>query len=97
MVYPQADESALRLTKQVCTGAILALLTWYVAYHASLARHTGKFKRVWTKKEDEQLVALVSRLGACNWSVLALNLPGRCGKQCRERWFNHLSPNVRTE
>ncbi|CAN0488195.1 unnamed protein product, partial [Laminaria digitata] len=22
-------------------------------------------------------------------------LPGRLGKQCRERWFNHLDPTVK--
>lgn len=22
-------------------------------------------------------------------------MPGRIGKQCRERWFNHLDPNIR--
>ena len=29
------------------------------------------------------------------WSVIATHLPGRIGKQCRERWFNHLDPNVK--
>jgi hypothetical protein len=24
-------------------------------------------------------------------------LPGRIGKQCRERWFNHLNPNINKE
>ncbi|CAN0519771.1 unnamed protein product, partial [Scytosiphon promiscuus] len=29
------------------------------------------------------------------WSVVAQLLPGRLGKQCRERWFNHLDPTVK--
>ncbi|CAN0190293.1 unnamed protein product, partial [Hapterophycus canaliculatus] len=29
------------------------------------------------------------------WSVVASLLPGRLGKQCRERWFNHLDPSVK--
>ncbi len=24
-----------------------------------------------------------------------LQLPGRIGKQCRERWFNHLDPSIK--
>lgn len=26
---------------------------------------------------------------------MAALLPGRLGKQCRERWFNHLDPTVK--
>lgn len=29
------------------------------------------------------------------WSSVASMLPGRLGKQCRERWFNHLDPSVK--
>ena len=29
------------------------------------------------------------------WSSIAEKLPGRIGKQCRERWFNHLDPLIR--
>lgn len=29
------------------------------------------------------------------WSNVAGLLPGRLGKQCRERWFNHLDPTVK--
>lgn len=28
-------------------------------------------------------------------SVIAKHLPHRKGKQCRERWFNHLDPNIK--
>ncbi len=24
-------------------------------------------------------------------------MPGRIGKQCRERWHNHLNPNIKKE
>ena len=26
---------------------------------------------------------------------MADRLPGRIGKQCRERWFNHLDPDIK--
>jgi hypothetical protein len=29
------------------------------------------------------------------WSVIASKIPGRLGKQCRERWLNHLDPNIK--
>ena len=28
------------------------------------------------------------------WSKIAVLIPGRLGKQCRERWFNHLDPSL---
>eukprot|EP00743_Colponemidia_sp_Colp-15_P001362 GILK01001493.1.p1 GENE.GILK01001493.1~~GILK01001493.1.p1 ORF type:complete len:337 (+),score=62.59 GILK01001493.1:116-1126(+) len=48
----------------------------------------------WTKQEDETLAALVYHYGPQNWAVLANSLQGRTGKQCRERWHNHLAPGV---
>ncbi len=32
-----------------------------------------------------------------HWSVVATYLPGRNGKQCRERWHNHVGPNIRKD
>ena len=29
--------------------------------------------------------------------MIAGHLPGRIGKQCRERWHNHLNPNIRKD
>jgi myb proto-oncogene protein len=26
-----------------------------------------------------------------------MSLPGRIGKQCRERWHNHLDPNIKKD
>ena len=54
-------------------------------------------KGPWTQEEDEKLAQMVSKLGPKNWSQIALALPGRIGKQCRERWHNHLNPNIRRE
>lgn len=54
-------------------------------------------KGPWTHLEDEKLRATVERLGPKNWSRIALELPGRIGKQCRERWHNHLNPKIRKE
>ena len=37
---------------------------------------------------------LVATHGAKKWSLIAGFLPGRIGKQCRERWHNHLNPVI---
>ena len=54
----------------------------------------GLTKRPWAKEEDQRLCDLVKEFGPKRWSLIANNLVGRIGKQCRERWHNHLNPNV---
>ena len=54
-------------------------------------------KGPWLAAEDETLVYLVEKHGAHDWSFIAGHIPGRVGKQCRERYFNHLAPDVRKE
>jgi hypothetical protein len=51
-------------------------------------------KGPWTDDEDRLVVELVEKHGAKKWSLIAQNLPGRIGKQCRERWHNHLNPHI---
>lgn len=51
-------------------------------------------KGTWTKDEDKILTDIVVEHGAKNWTQVAKSLPGRIGKQCRERWHNHLDPNI---
>lgn len=52
-------------------------------------------KGPWKEEEDLKLVELVEKYGPKDWSTIASHIQGRIGKQCRERWFNHLSPDVR--
>ncbi len=54
----------------------------------------GLTKGPWTEAEDLLVVQLVAKHGAKRWSVIAAELPGRIGKQCRERWHNHLNPDI---
>jgi Myb-like DNA-binding domain len=54
-------------------------------------------KGPWTEDEDRKVVELVKKYGAKKWSLIASNLPGRIGKQCRERWHNHLNPDISKE
>ncbi|KAG8381864.1 hypothetical protein BUALT_Bualt05G0017100 [Buddleja alternifolia] len=54
-------------------------------------------KGPWSKEEDEIIIELVNKYGPKKWSTIAQHLPGRIGKQCRERWHNHLNPNINKE
>lgn len=61
------------------------------------ARMVEAVKGPWTEEEDRKVVELVQKLGAKQWSKIASHLPGRIGKQCRERWHNHLNPAISKE
>ncbi|KAL4655893.1 myb-related protein B isoform X1 [Arapaima gigas] len=52
-------------------------------------------KGPWTKEEDEKVIQLVKKYGNKQWAMVAKHLKGRLGKQCRERWHNHLNPDVK--
>jgi len=55
----------------------------------------GLIKGPWTIDEDRKLMEWVNKEGATKWSQCADYIIGRSGKQCRERWFNTLNPNVK--
>jgi len=52
-------------------------------------------KGPWCPNEDAQLVELVKQYGGKHWARIASMLPGRTGKQCRERWCNNLDPSLK--
>ena len=52
-------------------------------------------KGPWTKEEDAKVIELVQKYGPKRWSLIAKHLRGRLGKQCRERWHNHLNPDIK--
>ena len=54
----------------------------------------GFVKGPWTREEDDMLVQMVQAYGTKRWSLVASNLKGRTGKQCRERWTNQLNPLI---
>ena len=49
-------------------------------------------KGSWTRNEDEMILNYVLQNGDRDWAKLAALLNGRTGKQCRERFRNHLDP-----
>lgn len=52
--------------------------------------------KAWTKEEDGLLLNIVQSMRMpMKWSVVAQSLPDRTGKQCRERYVNHLNPRLK--
>jgi hypothetical protein len=57
---------------------------------------TRNKKKPWSNEEDESLRDLVLLEGrSIRWTHIAKSLPGRTGKQCRERWYNKLDPSIK--
>ena len=48
------------------------------------------YRKPWSDEEDGRLRSLVKELGTQQWAQIAQSMPGRNGKQCRERWHNQL-------
>ncbi|RLN50073.1 hypothetical protein BBJ29_000901 [Phytophthora kernoviae] len=53
----------------------------------------GLVKGHWSPHEDDLLRRLVATEQK-NWGDVAAKIPGRTSKQCRERWHNHLDPQI---
>lgn len=51
-------------------------------------------RRKFTTEEDEQLKSLIAKYGAKKWDKIALFMPGRTGRQCRDRFANYLEPSL---
>jgi hypothetical protein len=77
----------------------------YKPYKNDILEEKLQIRQTWLSFEDDELRKIVKDQGAKNWINIAkiLNekvhngLPMRQGKQCRERWYNHLSPELRKE
>ena len=74
----------------------------YKPFKAEILADKLQVRQTWLASEDDTLKEIVSENGAKNWISIATSLnekvhkglPIRQGKQCRERWFNHLSPSL---
>ncbi|GFZ03757.1 myb domain protein 98 [Actinidia rufa] len=60
-------------------------------------KKSNSVKGQWTIEEDRLLIHLVEKYGVRKWSHIAQMLKGRIGKQCRERWHNHLRPDIKKD
>merc|ERR1719409_1762362 len=57
-------------------------------------------RKIWARCEDDAILDLVEQYGTTNWTLIVDNMKTACqvsdrtGKQCRERWHNHLDPII---
>jgi hypothetical protein len=58
-------------------------------------RDAATTKGPWTTEEDALLKKLVEQYSPSKWSLIASHMENRNGKQCRERWLNHLNVGIR--
>ncbi|CAM9750480.1 unnamed protein product, partial [Hapterophycus canaliculatus] len=70
--------------------------------HRRGVRGSTPSRRVWSAEEDNTIRRLVQKHGTSGWTLIAENLAlesksnqSRSGKQCWERWHNHLDPTIR--
>jgi hypothetical protein len=55
-------------------------------------------KSKWTREEDEELKSLMEKTNVKSYSqICGLLTTPRTSKQCRERWHNHLNPEVKKD
>ena len=90
-----AAQAAIQAAQQAQVEVVNA--TALVEAAAAPAGDVAWKKCVWTPEEDQQLRDLMAACGdgeKVRWSAIGEKMSGRSGKQCRERWHNHLSPDV---
>jgi hypothetical protein len=94
------EKEHVRLEKRQSKTSIVLSKTGRFRGREELARFPLVKKRIckakenWNEGEDKLLISLVHISGPRNWSKIASNFQNRLGKQCRERWHNHLNPFI---
>lgn len=71
-------------------NAIECLTKWQSLTNPPVIKGKGS----WTSEED-QILREKRVLYGRKWAKIAAHLPGRQGKQCRERFVNHLDPELK--
>ncbi|KAM4551895.1 myb-related protein A-like [Odontesthes bonariensis] len=101
-VLPQ-DEKLQRLVKQLGASSWSSVALHFRGQRSQMQcqrrwqqiRNPELVKGPWTQDEDRRVMELVQKYGMKRWSLIAKHLHTRNGKQCRERWHNHLNPTVK--
>lgn len=95
-VTVSASLLSLSLSLSACLSLSLAL-----SASGRGARSFISNRQIWSAEEDDAVRRLVEKFGTSGWTLIAENLAlaynnnqGRSGKQCWERWHNHLGVYV---
>ena len=84
---PRWNEIAANFSNRT---AIDCLTKWQTITNPPVIKGKGS----WTAEEDAILREKRRQYGR-KWAKIAAHLPGRQGKQCRERFVNHLDPELK--
>lgn len=84
---PRWNDIAANFTNRT---AVDCLTKWQVLSSPPVIKGKGS----WTAEEDNILRDKRALYGR-KWAKIASHLPGRQGKQCRERFVNHLDPDLK--
>nr|XP_046265296.1 transcriptional activator Myb-like isoform X2 [Scatophagus argus] len=99
----EEDEKLLRLVKEFGSNSWSSVSPHFKGQRSQAEcqrrwqqiKNPELVKGPWTQEEDERVIDLVQKYGVKRWSLIAKHLHSRNGKQCRERWHNHLNPTVK--
>lgn len=101
MLRQAVDDYGAKNWKQISDEAFHGLRSDVQCLHRwQKVLKPGLRKGQWVKDEDDIVRDLVAKMGGAaqvKWSTVAEHLPGRLGKQVRERWQNHLDPSLTKE
>lgn len=64
----------------------------FVLFGQMPASKAPQQRKKFTTEEDEHLKQLVEKYGCKKWEMIATEMPGRTGRQCRDRYRNYLVP-----
>lgn len=92
LVAFKTSEIPILSLRKVSISSLKSILFTIAHISPIYSRHITE---AWDATEDEILTSLVERFGTQTWTEIAQRLPNRSGKQCRERWHNHLDPGIR--
>jgi hypothetical protein len=59
--------------------------------------HVSRRRSLFTADEDAVIRKAMQSYVPEPWSTIAMRLPGRTARQCRDRWIHYLSPFIRIE
>lgn len=51
-------------------------------------------KDLFTPEEDKKLISIIYYLKSFDWNLISQMMGNRNARQCKDRWFKYLSPNV---
>jgi hypothetical protein len=98
---PQEDELLTKLVGNASSVSWSAIAPYFP--NKTAPQLAGRWDKVinprlvkgsWTHEEDQVIQNFVQEHGEKEWARLATLLHGRTGKQCRERYMNHLDEHV---